>query len=164
MCVHNIFRIFSNGCFTPFILLNHTQWHLSYYNSRANGICANALVLLTGFNSELTVILLGCRIKLISRTSAQNKKILVYLGFNSNLIFLLIYLGRMNYFKIFFRNALSGASEYLTIIWLWSSNLFSMGKNSVPRSRYTQRDYTSSRFAYKMDIILTQGRLEGGSS
>ena len=56
-------------------------------------------------------------IRLLYVNASHTLTILWYyfiLGFNSNLKFSIIYLGKMGHFKIFFMNALSVANAYLT--------------------------------------------------
>ena len=65
--------------------------------------------------------------------------------------------------QLFFRCWFQIWSQFLavalsfSVIWLWNSQWFPIGKNSIAHSRHTQRDHTS--FKNKRDTILTQGGL-----
>ena len=64
------------------------------------------------------------------------------LRFNSNLIFLMIYLGRMCHFKTFFTNALFVVNEYLTSYLILKVSLIYDGGKIVSRIRGTRSPTT----------------------
>ena len=114
-------------------------------------------------NHELNDILGGIlQVRCIeSFNNAQQMKRYWYtLGFNSCLIFLLIYLDRKGHFQTFFTNALSVANECLTRDSTLKFPLISYGENSIARSRLMQPDHTYSRFTDKRDRTLIQGGVE----